>query len=48
MEELADILEVIDAIAAFRQLDRNELARVKTQKAKQRGAFSKRIILVES
>ncbi|MBU6414844.1 nucleoside triphosphate pyrophosphohydrolase [Patescibacteria group bacterium] len=48
IEELADILEVIDAVCAFRQFDRNELSCVKTQKAKQRGTFIKRIILIES
>lgn len=47
-EELADIREVIDALAAFKAYSQRELARVKTQKAKERGTFSKRIILIES
>lgn len=48
MEEFADIREVIDAMCTFKSYSQRELARVKTEKAKQRGTFSKRIILIES
>lgn len=48
MEELADILEVVEAIGIFRSFSSDELVRTKTEKAKQRGGFSKRIILIES
>lgn len=47
-EELADILEVIDAIADYKGFTKKEILAVKTQKARQRGRFEKRIILIES
>ncbi len=45
LEELADIQEVIDAIAQFKGLTREDINRLKEEKAERRGAFSKRIIL---
>ncbi len=48
INEIADILEVIDAIAAVRGIAPEEIARVKAQKATSRGGFAKRIILEES
>ena len=48
MEEMADILEVIDAIVEYKKFDRNELEVVKKQKVEKRGAFNKRIVLDES
>jgi predicted house-cleaning noncanonical NTP pyrophosphatase (MazG superfamily) len=47
-EELADVLEVIDAIVSFRNFDRLEIDRIKKEKADERGKFEKRIILDES
>jgi predicted house-cleaning noncanonical NTP pyrophosphatase (MazG superfamily) len=44
-EELADILEVIDAICVFNGIDRKNLQKIKKEKTKDRGSFSKRIIL---
>lgn len=44
-DELADILEVVDAICEFRGLEKDELQQIKETKAKKRGKFSKRIIL---
>lgn len=47
-DDLADILEVIYALAAVHQLSRDELEEARRLKASQRGSFSKRIILEES
>lgn len=47
-EELADILEVVDAIIEFKKLSRAELKKVKKDKRRERGGFKKRIILEES
>ena len=46
--ELADILEVLDAIIDFKKFDRGEAQQVKAKKAEERGAFKERIILDES
>lgn len=48
IDELADLMEVIDAIIAFKGFDRAELTRVQSEKAAKRGKFEKRIILDES
>jgi predicted house-cleaning noncanonical NTP pyrophosphatase (MazG superfamily) len=45
VEELADILEVVDAICSHRHIDRLVLLRAQMEKAKSRGRFSKRLIL---
>lgn len=47
-EELADIMEVIDAICAHLGIDPDDLQKIKTKKAQERGGFTKRIILEES
>ena len=47
-QELADILEVIDAIADYKGFTKKEIQEIKTRKAKQRGGFDKRIILIQS
>jgi predicted house-cleaning noncanonical NTP pyrophosphatase (MazG superfamily) len=44
-EELADVLEVIDAIIEFKQIDKSNLNKLKEDKAEKRGKFRKRIIL---
>ena len=46
--EIADILEVIDAICEFKNFDKTELEIVKNKKSEDRGKFKKRIILEES
>lgn len=48
VEELADILEVIDAIANYKKFDMVRVMRVKEKKAAERGKFQERIILDES
>ena len=47
-EELADVLEVIDAICVFKGIDRAALASVQTKKREERGGFGGRIILDET
>ncbi|MAE49756.1 phosphoribosyl-ATP pyrophosphohydrolase [Candidatus Pacearchaeota archaeon] len=44
-EELADIYQVLDAIITEKGWDKQEIINTQQQKAKQRGSFSKRIIL---
>jgi len=48
IEEMADVLEVIDAIIEFKKFDKNELQKVKNKKADERGKFKDKIILEES
>ena len=47
-EELADILEVVEAICEYKKIDAIELGEIKEQKAKRRGKFRDKIILEES
>lgn len=47
-EELADILEVLDAIVDYKGFKKEEFDRIKNKKAEERGKFQKRIILDES
>ena len=44
-EELADIIEVIYAIARFKDISIDELEKIRLDKADKRGSFDKRIIL---
>lgn len=46
-EELADILEVINAICKLKNINPEKLQKIKQQKIKKRGGFKKRIILEE-
>lgn len=46
--EVADILEVIDAICEYKRYNKDELVRIKEKKAEERGMFEKRIILEEA
>jgi len=48
IEEMADILEVIDAICDFKNFDKGELQKVKKEKFEKRGGFEDKIILEES
>jgi len=48
IEEMADVLEVIDAILDFKKFDIKELEKVKNKKAEDRGKFKDKIILEES
>ncbi|MBR1585556.1 MAG: nucleoside triphosphate pyrophosphohydrolase [Clostridia bacterium] len=45
VEELADVLEVVYAIAAERGVTRDELEKLRKNKADQRGGFAGRIVL---
>ncbi|KKP28859.1 MAG: hypothetical protein UR12_C0016G0016 [candidate division TM6 bacterium GW2011_GWF2_30_66] len=45
MEEMADVLEVIDAIYAFRGYDKQLIQDCKLAKKEERGGFYKRILL---
>lgn len=45
LNELADVLEVLHAIAAHHNIDKKELEQKRKLKIKQRGNFSKKIIL---
>ncbi len=47
-EELADILEVIEAIALHKGFDLEEIKRIQKEKAVKRGRFEKRTILISS
>lgn len=47
-EELADVLEVLDAISEYKGFNREKVEKLKKQKAEERGGFKKRIILEES
>ena len=47
-EEFADILEVLDAIADYKNFDKGEVEKIKAKKAEERGKFRERIILDES
>jgi predicted house-cleaning noncanonical NTP pyrophosphatase (MazG superfamily) len=48
MEELADILEVIDAICEHKNFNKTELEKIKGVKFQEKGGFKKKIILEES
>ena len=47
MGEIADVLEVIDAICEYKKFDKKEVHEVKRKKAEERGRFERRIILDE-
>ena len=45
VEELADLMEVIYAIARLRGIDLGEVEKVRKEKAQKRGAFDERLFL---
>lgn len=47
-EEIADILEITDAICSYKKFNKKKIAVIKKKKLKERGGFKKRIILDES
>ncbi len=47
-EELADILEVVDAIMKYKRFSSDQIRGIKEKKAEERGRFYDRIILDES
>jgi predicted house-cleaning noncanonical NTP pyrophosphatase (MazG superfamily) len=46
-EEMADILEVIDAICAAYHIDLTEVQRVKNEKRMNRGGFKTKLVIVK-
>ena len=48
VEELADLMEVIYAIARLRGIDLEEVEKIRKEKAQKRGAFEKKIFLKET
>ncbi len=46
LDELADVLEVIDAICIAQGTSMDELQKIRAQKFKKRGGFSEKIFLV--
>lgn len=48
LEELADLLEVIQAVAEYKGFDLSMVEAVRQKKADERGRFKDRVILVES
>ena len=47
MEELADLLEVVRAVAAARGSSIEEVETIRRDKAEKRGGFEKKILLTE-
>lgn len=47
MEELADLLEVMMAVAVARGSSFEEIERIRIEKAEKRGAFARKILLTE-
>ena len=47
-EELADVLEVLHALAKVHDASFADIEKIRTKKAKERGGFEKRIILDEA
>ena len=47
-EELADILEVINAICGYKKINKNKLEKLRKKKSKERGGFKYKIILDET
>ncbi|MFA6066742.1 MAG: nucleoside triphosphate pyrophosphohydrolase [Candidatus Babeliaceae bacterium] len=45
IEEIADILEVLDAIMLFKNISRDAVNQIKNKKAQSNGTFSDKIIL---
>jgi len=48
MGEVADVLEVLEAMCAYKGFSKLEVEEVKNKKLEERGGFEKRIILEES
>jgi predicted house-cleaning noncanonical NTP pyrophosphatase (MazG superfamily) len=47
-EEFADLMEVVDAIAEYKNFNKEEIIAIREKKAAERGRFKDRIILDES
>lgn len=47
-EEIADVLEVLEAIAAYYDIRESEIRQVKQNKQQKNGAFRRRILLIST
>ena len=47
-DEIADMLEVIYAILEYKNVSKEEIEEIRTEKAEKRGVFNKKLILEES
>lgn len=47
MEEIADILEVIDAICSEYKVDLRQVNQIKEDKSKEKGSFKNKIVLID-
>ncbi len=47
LEELADLLEIIHALAAYHGSSMEEVENIRKEKVKKRGGFEQKIFLVE-
>lgn len=47
LEELADLLELINAAATIHGADFNAIEKIRQEKAEKRGSFEKKIYLIE-
>jgi len=48
VEELADILEVVYALAKVKNISKEDLEKIRREKEEKRGAFNEKIILLEA
>ena len=48
IEELADVLEVLDAMIVYKKFHKGKIAETQKEKAEKRGKFERRIILDEA
>ena len=48
VEEIADIIEVLERVAALKGTSVKELIRIKEEKAQKRGKFEKNLLLVDT
>lgn len=48
IEEMADVMEVINAICEYKGFDKNRIESLRAEKAQKRGVFKERVILEES
>jgi len=48
VEEMADMLELFDAIIKHNKLDKKDIQKIKKEKAQLRGGFKKRILMLKN
>jgi predicted house-cleaning noncanonical NTP pyrophosphatase (MazG superfamily) len=46
-EEMADVLEIVDALIKLNNLKTSEIKKIQKKKAKKRGAFKDRILMLK-